>query len=225
MIVAVRWLAVVVVVSVALVPAPREGSPAAPTPAPVGDAPGGEPLLFVGDSLCVGARDHGGGLIGALRGAGWDPEFLCSTGEGLEWGLGEVAELERVAATVVVALGTNPGPREPGFAERIRDVRSRLVARGAERILWVDFADRRDRYTAKNEVLHALARCEGDGIVRWSVLAIPHPEWFRSDGIHYEEEGMRRWSRRIANETTRLRVRPSRELGAAIDLVTARRSC
>ena len=31
-----------------------------------------------------------------------------------------------------------------------------------------------------------------------------HPTWFRSDGLHYRDAGMRQWSRRIADETTRL---------------------
>jgi len=201
-----RWLVAATVAAAASTPA-TWSDPS--TVVPVDGEADAEPLLFVGDSLCVGARDHGGGLTGALRGARWDPELVCGTGEGLEWGLAQVTELERVPATVVIALGTNPSAREPGFADLVVDLRSQLVARGAERILWVDFADRRGTYTDKNLVLHDIARHEGDGIVRWSVLAAAHPEWFRSDGIHYREEGMRRWSRRIADETTRLRLGPA----------------
>lgn len=180
----------------------------------------GEPMLFVGDSLCVGARDHGGGLTGALRSAGWEPEYLCGSGEGLEWGLAEVEDLGHVPSTVVIALGTNPDPRDPSFEEQATALRDELVARGAVRVAWVDFADARGRYDDKNVVLHDLARRHGDGLVRWSALVDDHPDWFRSDGLHYRELGMRQWSRRIADETLRLRVAPLPPLDDAVGMVT-----
>ena len=172
--------------------------------ASIGPVPAGEPLLVVGDSLCVGARDHGGGLTGALRRVGWEPEFLCASGEGLPWGIAQVRERITVPATVVVALGTNPGSREPDFPQRIATLRSDLVARGAVAIVWVDFADRSGGYDDKNQTLRAFAARRGDGVVRWSAAVAPHPGWFRSDGLHYRDAGMRQWSRRIADETTRL---------------------
>jgi lysophospholipase L1-like esterase len=180
----------------------------------------GEPMLFVGDSLCVGARDHGGGLTGALRGAGWEPEYVCGSGEGLEWGLAEVEDLAWVPPVVVVALGTNPNPRDAGFVQLATDLRAALVERGATRIAWVDFADARGRYDDKNTALHEVARQHGDGIVRWSSLVDDHPEWFRSDGLHYQELGMRQWSRRIADETLRLRTTSFPPLDDAAEIVT-----
>ena len=192
-----------------------------PPPASETEAPVGEPLLFLGDSLCVGARDHGGGLTGALRGVGWEPEFICGSGEGLVWGISEVRDLDSVPATVVVALGTNPSPRDPEFEDLASDLREELTERGAQRILWVDFASERRSYEDKNAVLHDLARGAGDGVVRWSVLVDEHPEWYRSDGLHYQELGMRQWARRIADESARLRFDPVPGLDAAIDLVTS----
>jgi hypothetical protein len=204
----------------ALVAAPAAGATDEP-PTVEAEAAVAEPLLFLGDSLCVGARDHGGGLTGALRSVGWEPEFICGSGEGLPWGISEVRDLESVPATVVVALGTNPSARDPEFEDLATDLREELTDRGAHRILWVDFASARRSYEDKNTVLHDLARRAGDGVVRWSVLADQHPAWFRSDGLHYQEAGMRQWSRRIADETTRLRFDSVPGLDAAIDLVTS----
>jgi lysophospholipase L1-like esterase len=181
----------------------------------------GEPLLVVGDSLCVGARDHGGGFTGALRRVGWEPEFLCASGEGLPWGIAQVRERVSVPATVVVALGTNPGRREPDFPQRIATLRSDLVARGAVAIIWVDFADRSGGYVDKNETLRAFASRRGDGVVRWSAAVASHPAWFRSDGLHYRDAGMRQWSRRIADETTRLRAVGDPAVDLASSLIVA----
>jgi hypothetical protein len=210
----------VAVVLTAFGATPAEGTTDRPPVAEAGTVVA-EPLLFLGDSLCVGARDHGGGLTGALRSVGWEPEYICGSGEGLVWGISEVRDLESVPATVVVALGTNPSSRDPEFEGLAVDLREELTARGAQRILWVDFASERRPYDDKNAVLHDLARGAGDGLVRWSVLVHQHPEWFRSDGLHYQETGMRQWSRRIADETTRLRLDSVPGLDAAIDLVTS----
>lgn len=177
-----------------------------------------EPILFVGDSLCVGARDHGGGLTGALHSAGWEPEYVCGSGEGLPWGIEQVRDLESVPADVVVALGTNPSPREPEFAGLLVDLRAELVDRGARRIMWVDFASLRNTYYDKSAVLREFTTRHGDGLVRWS--AFVEDDWFRSDGLHYGDLGMRQWSRRIADDSARLRNGAVRDLGGVLEGVT-----
>lgn len=180
---------------------------AAAAVAPVGDepavaGPGEAALLVLGDSLCVGARYHEGGLTERLEGAGWDPVFVCDSGEPLSWGIAEVDAMESVPSVVVVALGTNPRADDRGFLPQVAELRTALVDRGAERILWVDYADRDGEYRAKTRLLHRFAEHHGDEIVRWAAVVTSRPEWFRSDGLHYRPEGVVAWSAAIAAALT-----------------------
>lgn len=165
---------------------------------PAGAAtPGAAPLLVLGDSLCVGA-ERWGGLRERLQAEGWEPELVCEVGEALGWGIERVLERERVPATVVVALGTNPGPFETGFGAKVATMRSELRSRGAREVVWMTFAERDgDRYGAKNEVVRDLAEASPLDDLRladWAPVVEPNPAWFSTDGLHYTTEGKRQWA-------------------------------
>lgn len=192
----VRVAALVVVVVLAAVAVPAGADGGAPTDGGGGDEDA--PILVLGDSLCVGARQHEAGLAVQLEEAGWDATFRCRSGEPVAWGLAEVDEMTTVPPVVVVALGTNPWAVEPGFADRLDQLRAALVDRGATRLVWVDYADRAGRYRGKSHQLHRFAARHGDEVVPWAATAADNPEWFRSDGIHYEPPGVLAWSSTIA---------------------------
>lgn len=191
--------AAAVVVVVVMATGPGAAASHVPASDPVGPGDGGSAILVLGDSLCVGARQHEDGLAVRLAAAGWDPDLRCRSGEPLAWGLAEVGSMEAVPPVVVVALGTNPRAEEPGFGARLADLRAALVSRGARRLVWVDYADRAGTYRAKSERLQLFAGHHGDEVVRWSEAVAGHPEWFRSDGLHYRPEGVVAWSEAIAD--------------------------
>ncbi len=92
------------------------------------------------------------------------------------------------AANVAAGAGT-------GIEERINRV---LYAIGDQPVLWVDAvttgvssAYRNSSMQAWNDVLYRIAaERENVAVVPWSQLV--RPEWFQSDGIHYNQEG-RAW--------------------------------
>lgn len=160
-----------------------------------------EPLLLLGDSLCVGARDHEGNLIGLLRARGWEPELVCKEGMPLAWGIEQVRVRKSVPSTVVVALGTNPGPVEDEFSERIAQMREELRDRGAHEILWVNYSNRADGYRDKNDALLRSAVTNQEIYVDWAARVRDNPHWFHRDGLHYGAAGRRAWARTIAEAT------------------------
>lgn len=151
------------------------------------------PLLVLGDSLCVGARDFDGDMTPQLRAGGWDPSYACAEGMGLPWGISQVEARASVPRTVVVALGTNPGPGESGFSSRLATMRSALFARGARQIVWVDYANRAGGYASKNVALRQFAGRHGDTVVDWSSRIAANPSWFKPDGLHYTPAGQKAW--------------------------------
>lgn len=161
----------------------------------------GDPLLVLGDSLCVGARDHEGNLTALLRARGWDPELVCEEGAPLGWGIEQVRRRKSVPGTVVVALGTNPGPVEERFPDRVAQMRDALRSRGAREIIWVNFSDRADQYRDKNEDLLRSAEANHEHYVDWAAQVHENPQWFHRDGLHYGPAGRRAWARAIAEAT------------------------
>jgi hypothetical protein len=156
------------------------GSPTAP--------PDRGPILVLGDSLAVGARDFGA-LAERLADEGWDPEILAEVG----WPIGPVLEHVRarskVPAGVVVVLGSNPGSSLGDFPVEVATLTDELVARGARRISWVPphHADP-ERYVEKAGALRATA---GDAlrVLAWPEVLGANPQWFATDGLHLTEEG------------------------------------
>jgi hypothetical protein len=191
----IRTLAAALVVGVTLIVgvAPMAAAVSAPTAVPSARAP----MLVLGDSLCVGARDHGGQMSAQLRAARWEPTYACEIGRGITWGTDQVRKMASVPRTVVVALGTNGGEGEWNVDAKLGALRSALFARGARQLVWVDYANRAGGYEDKNRVLSSFAARQGDLVVRWSEQAAAHPQWFSSDGLHYTADGQRAWAAAI----------------------------
>lgn len=169
------------------------------------------PLLVLGDSLCVAAARHGGDLEDRLRAAGWDPEVVCQIGEPLAWGIERVRERASVPSTVVVALGTNPGPSTAGFGPRVDTMLAELEARGATDIVWMTFADREHRYEPKSRIIRDVASRSPVDALRaadWAPVVRPNPEWFAADGLHYADEGKRQWASFLASQLSGTQAAP-----------------
>ena len=178
---------------------------------PAAHAAPAPPILVLGDSLCVGAVNHGGHLGDELRDSGWSPEFVCQTGEAVGWGINQVRARRSVPATVVVQLGTNPSSATAGFASQIGTMRAELRARGAVDIVWVTFADRADRYEPKAQIVRDLASASPSDDLRvadWAERLRANPQWFHSDGLHYNATGLSEFAQFIASSVSRDRPMP-----------------
>lgn len=159
------------------------------TKAPRPKAAGG-PVLAIGDSLLVGAVNHGGFEQG-LTEDGWEPEMIAENGRSTRWAVNQVQYVDTVPRYVVVVLGSNPGFSSDGFAEDVKELRDELVARGARRILWMPpHHPDPERYATKLEILADADRADGAlSVPDWGAVLDEHPEWVNSDGIHLGEDG------------------------------------
>jgi len=151
---------------------------------------GGRPILFVGDSLTVGARLFG--RLGAIMGAaGWRPEVVAQDGQDVTWGLDQVRRRDRVPPVVVVGLGTNPGPEPIAFTADVRTMVAELTRRGARRVVWWPPGDRVDpARLARATVL----RDEAGGrleVPDWPAALARNPQWLTADGVHLTPTGYR----------------------------------
>jgi lysophospholipase L1-like esterase len=168
-------------------------------PAALGAAPTGRvPILVLGDSLCVGARNSGN-MTGQLQSAGWEPEYRCLGSQQITWGIDQVRALPSVPHTVVVALGTNGGRTDANFAAKLATMRSELHTRGAREVIWVNYANRANGYAATNLTLALFALGHGDLHVDWNAQIQSNPQWFQSDGLHYTVAGSTAWARAIVD--------------------------
>lgn len=153
----------------------------------------GQPILFVGDSLTVGARLFG--RLGAIMGAaGWRPEVVAMDGQDVTWGLDQVRHRDRVPPVVVVGLGTNPGPSPITFPADVRTMVAELTRRGARTVVWWPPGDRVD--PARLARATAL-RAEAGGrleVPDWPDVLAAHPEWLTADGVHLTPTGYRNLS-------------------------------
>jgi hypothetical protein len=209
----VRSLSAAIVVSIVLVLGASELAVAVSAPVVVPSARA--PMLVLGDSLCVGARDHGGQMTSQLHGARLEPTYACEVGRGITWGTDQVRAMDSVPRTVVVALGTNGGESEWNVDGKLATLRSELFTRGARQFVWVDYANRAGGYRAKNLALSSFAARHGDLLVRWSVQAAANPQWFSSDGLHYTADGQRAWAAAIVGTAQQAHARSD---DAAVDV-------
>jgi lysophospholipase L1-like esterase len=160
-------------------------------------------VLFVGDSLTVGATDIGG-LEDRLHAAGFDDvDVIAEEGRDAAWGLGEIEALQSVPPLVVVELGTNRSANPAGFPEVVDEIVAALHARGALHIAWVTpvFASD-ERYRDKADLLE---QAEGiDLIGRWDAPVHDDPGIISSDGLHPTEAGYGRLARFLATTASDL---------------------
>jgi lysophospholipase L1-like esterase len=169
---------------------PGQAGGATPTVAPTPRSPRGGPLLAIGDSLLVGAVEHGGlGL--KLTADQWEPEVVAETGRSTRWAIDQVRKREKVPRYIVVVMGSNPGYSSAGFADEVQTLRDALVARGARRILWIPpHHPDPNRYGEKDSILQEADRADPRLVVPdWGAVLDQNPEWVGGDGIHLTEAG------------------------------------
>jgi lysophospholipase L1-like esterase len=156
------------------------------------------PLLVIGDSITVGARDIGL-LPGLLELGGWNAEIVAEVGVGTPWALQQVEPRVSVPRVVLIELGSNPGPGLDGFESEVHQLIDALVARGARRIIWIP-PEGRDptRYADKDA---AIARAAGSRLIvsTWPARLEQNPQWF-GDELHLTEEGYRALAEFIRQE-------------------------
>jgi lysophospholipase L1-like esterase len=156
------------------------------------------PLLVIGDSISVGARDIGG-LPGLLEGNGWIAEIVAEVGVGVPWALQQVEPRLVVPRIVLVELGSNPGPNVDDFENEVHQLIDALVARGARHIIWIP-PEARDptRYAEKAAVI---ARAAGSTVTvsGWPAKLEQNPQWF-GDELHLTQEGYRELALFIRDE-------------------------
>jgi len=147
------------------------------------------PLLVIGDSITVGARDVGL-LPGVLEVGGWNAEIVAEVGVGTPWALQQIEPRVAVPRVVLVELGSNPGPFIDDFESEVHQLIDALVARGARRIIWIP-PEARDptRYAEKDA---AIARAASSRLIvsTWPARLEQNPQWF-GDELHLTEEGYR----------------------------------
>lgn len=145
-------------------------------------------VLVLGDSIAVGARDLGD-LAGELRDDGWTPDIVAIEGVPPVWALDVLSQRERVPATVVLVLGSNPSPEVANIAAEVRLIVDDLTSRGARRILWVPpYAA--DLYVERARALRAaLADRSEVTVLPWDVELASHDEWFAPDNLHLTDDG------------------------------------
>jgi hypothetical protein len=147
------------------------------------------PLLVIGDSLTVGARDIGL-LPGLLETSGWNAEIVAEVGVGTPWALQQVEQRVVVPRIVLVELGSNPSPQLDDFENEVHQLIDSLIARGARHIVWIP-PEARDplRYEEKAAVI---ARAAGSSVQvsGWPAKLRQNPQWF-GDELHLTEEGYR----------------------------------
>lgn len=167
--------------------------------------PRGGPVLAIGDSLLVGAINHGG-LSVVLEFDGWVPETIAEQGRSVPWAVDQVELRRRVPRYVVVVLGSNPGFSSDGFEGDVRALRDALVRRGARRIVWVP-PHHTDpvRYAEKLRVLREADRADRRMVVPdWGGLLDEHAHWIAGDGVHLTEDGYTALSLFIGDQLARL---------------------
>jgi lysophospholipase L1-like esterase len=182
---------------------PNGRRPAAPTPS---RKPVGGPIFAVGDSILLGAVEHGG-LGVQLADDGWDLETVAETGRTTRWAVDQIRVRESVARYVIVVLGSNPGHSSSGFRDDVESLRDALVARGARRILWIPpyHADP-ERYSEKDAILAQIDQADRLILVPdWAAVIGQHPEWTVGDGLHLTEEGYQALASFVRDQVARLR--------------------
>ncbi|MEO7557253.1 MAG: hypothetical protein ABIV94_11690 [Acidimicrobiales bacterium] len=147
-------------------------------------------LLVVGDSLTVGADSKG--LTKLLKAAGWQPTIEAEEGRSTKGAIDVVQRRVKVAPPLVlVELGTNPGSAIATFAPEVDNLVDLLRSRGAQRVVWVTPVHHDDdRYDDKVRVLEARAVADPEfRVADWRRVAWANKEWFRADGLHYNDAG------------------------------------
>ncbi len=152
--------------------------------------PRGGPVLTIGDSLLVGALEHGS-LNFTLETDGWVPESIAERGRSVRWAVDQIVLRLRVPRYVVVVLGSNPGFSSAGFTDDVLALREALEQRGARRIVWIPpHHPDPERYAEKLAVLREADRIDRMLVVPdWGSVLAANPQWISGDGLHLYDDG------------------------------------
>jgi lysophospholipase L1-like esterase len=170
---------------VAATPVFPDASPSS-TPRPKPSEAG--PVLLIGDSIMVGARDEGG-LAGLLEEDGWIPEIVAENSREAEWALARIEERSAVPRRVIVEIGTNPSPVVRNFAAEVRALIEALTQRGAKRIYWIPPQSIDPALYAERAQIVRDAASSTVVVSGWADFLVQNPQLFQSDGLHLTQEG------------------------------------
>jgi lysophospholipase L1-like esterase len=147
------------------------------------------PLLVIGDSITVGARDIGL-LPGLLEIGGWNAEIDAEVGVGTTWALQQVESRASVPRVVLVELGSNPSPLLNDFENEVHQLIDALIARGARHIIWIPPEGRDPTRYAEKDAVIARAASSVVRVSSWPAKLEQNPQWF-GDELHLTEAGYR----------------------------------
>ena len=160
-----------------------------------------EPTLVLGDSLALDVYPYLANLL-PDRYVSYEARVGRSTSQIAE----ALANMTEIPNVVIVSAGTN----DWAAADFTTSAENIMTMLGPHRcVVWMDTArpqrsdpnlGLQEPASAINTALDALAAEHTNiHIVRWSALAAAHPEWFGSDGIHPNDDGIKVRANEMAN--------------------------
>jgi hypothetical protein len=114
--------------------------------------------------------------------------------------LTEVRKLGRkIGPTVVVLVGYNDDPHV--YRAGIDKVLRAMHRRGVKQALWLTLRAVYKQYAVTNQVIRgASRRFSWMTVLDWNSYSKNHPEWFGSDGIHFNGTGAVAFARYVHNQ-------------------------
>lgn len=164
---------------------------------------GGQRIVVIGDSLTKAKRTT---LIQKLLDRGWVPTVVCWGGKSTAWGLQQLKKLKKVnrlPATVVVALGTNDmfvdKVNSKTFKARTKALTKFLIPRVQQLQfvnIFVDIPRLPARWKARfkvqgtfNKILNSYVNSKTSVINVASPVSKQPRKYISSDGVHYSKYG------------------------------------
>lgn len=164
------------------------------TTAAAGSAASTEPqVLLIGDSIATAMFWHRPAVAALQKHLAVDWEVaVCRTltgqscpfdGARPENALDLIDAMPRVPPIVVVELGYNDD--EDTFAAAVDEIMSRLIAKGAQHVLWLTLAATREPYPELDvDLTQAAVRYPQLELVDWDSYSFGHASWFQNDFVH-----------------------------------------
>jgi len=177
---------------------------------------GVKPMLFIGDSVGTGFKTEVLNILASdfpvakfdavvCRAAGYTSKCL---GKKISSGLTVVNESSG-QELAVIELGYNDYPHT--FDKTIDKMMTALVAKGSERVLWINISERRKDYldypTTNKKLNEAKSRWPQLIVLDWKSASdgSDKNDWF-ADGIHLKTKGSTKFANWFRSEMVRLRT-------------------